>query len=126
MARDDAYRKAEKRIEKALRERATELNLSAMNLSELPESLRQLTQEMFVAGRQNDLPVGAAFALPYEDGAAVEINVTPTNATDFAHSHPSRVHQTEDLLSCAVPLLSCTSLPGRRAAEVSRASATRA
>ena len=51
MARDDAYRKAEKKIAKALRTGATELVLScewnakdSEKLTELPESLGQLTQ----------------------------------------------------------------------------------
>ena len=44
MARDEAYRKAEKKIEEALRTGATELDLSDMELTELPESLGQLTQ----------------------------------------------------------------------------------
>ena len=44
MARDQAYREAEKKIEAARRKGATELDLSEMKLTELPESLGQLTQ----------------------------------------------------------------------------------
>ncbi len=44
MARDEAYRKAEEKIEAARRSGATELNLSDMRLTELPESLGRLTQ----------------------------------------------------------------------------------
>ena len=44
MARVEAYRQAEKKIEKAQLSRARDLNLSGMNLVELPESLGQLTQ----------------------------------------------------------------------------------
>ena len=44
MARDEAYRKAEQKIEAARRSRATKLDLSDMGLTELPESLGQLTQ----------------------------------------------------------------------------------
>ena len=51
MARDKAYRKAEKKIEEALSSEATELDLSVKwdaeddeKLTELPESLEQLTQ----------------------------------------------------------------------------------
>lgn len=44
MARDEAYRQAEQKIEEARRSGATELDLSEMKLTELPESLRELTQ----------------------------------------------------------------------------------
>ncbi len=44
MARDEAYREAEKRIEAARRKGATKLTLRSIGLSELPESLGQLTQ----------------------------------------------------------------------------------
>ncbi len=44
MAKDKAYREAETKIEKARLSGATELDLSKNNLTELPESLGQLTQ----------------------------------------------------------------------------------
>jgi internalin A len=44
MARDEAYRKAERRIEKARREEATTLDLSGMNLTEVPEAIASFTQ----------------------------------------------------------------------------------
>ena len=44
MAKDKAYRKAEKMIAEAQRDNAEELNLSGMGLTELPESLGRLTQ----------------------------------------------------------------------------------
>jgi len=50
MARDEAYRNAEKKIEEARQSGATELDLTggyggeSPKLKELPESLRQLTQ----------------------------------------------------------------------------------
>lgn len=44
MARDKAYREAEKKIEEARQSGATKLNLSKMNLTELPDSLAQITQ----------------------------------------------------------------------------------
>jgi Leucine-rich repeat (LRR) protein len=44
MARDAAYLEAEKKIEEALKSGATELDLSNMKLTELPESIGQLTQ----------------------------------------------------------------------------------
>jgi internalin A len=44
MAQDEAYRRAEKKIEEALQSGAKELHLSGMSLTELPESLFQLTE----------------------------------------------------------------------------------
>lgn len=44
MARNGAYLEAEKEIEEALKSGATELNLSSMKLTELPESIGKLTQ----------------------------------------------------------------------------------
>jgi Leucine-rich repeat (LRR) protein/GTPase SAR1 family protein len=44
MARDQAYLEAEKKIEKVLKSGATELDLSSMKLTELPESIGQLKQ----------------------------------------------------------------------------------
>ena len=44
MARDEAYKLAEQKIQQALQSGATELDLSSMELTELPESLGQLTQ----------------------------------------------------------------------------------
>ncbi|MBN3948066.1 MAG: leucine-rich repeat domain-containing protein [Nostoc sp. NMS7] len=44
MARDQAYQKAEQRIEKARQEGATELDLSNMELTEVPEAIASLSQ----------------------------------------------------------------------------------
>lgn len=44
MSRNEAYRKAEVMIEEARRSGATSLDLSGMKLTELPESVGQLTQ----------------------------------------------------------------------------------
>ena len=44
MAQDEAYRRAEKKIEQARRSGATELDLSRMGLTALPESLAQPTK----------------------------------------------------------------------------------
>jgi len=44
MARDEAYTKAERKIEEARRSGAPQLRLGGMGLTELPESLGQLTQ----------------------------------------------------------------------------------
>ncbi|MDT4953465.1 MAG: hypothetical protein QOJ02_1603 [Acidobacteriota bacterium] len=57
MARDAAYRKAEKKIEEARRSGATELDLSKMKLTELPESLSQLTQLQSLVLSRNQLSV---------------------------------------------------------------------
>src|SRR5688500_13338907 len=43
MARDEAYREAEAKIEQARRSGATELGLRNMGLNELPEAIGQLT-----------------------------------------------------------------------------------
>ena len=43
MPHDQAYLEAEKKIEEALQSGATELDLRNMNLTELPESIGQLT-----------------------------------------------------------------------------------
>ena len=44
MAHNEAYYEAEKKIEEALKSGATELRLKGMELTELPESIEQLTQ----------------------------------------------------------------------------------
>lgn len=54
MSRDKAYRKAEERIERARKVGATRLSLAEMVLTELPESLSQLTQlQKLVLGGPN-------------------------------------------------------------------------
>jgi internalin A len=55
MARDAAYRKAEKMIEDARRSRAKELDFRMMELTELPESLGQLTQLQMLDISHNQL-----------------------------------------------------------------------
>jgi Leucine-rich repeat (LRR) protein len=55
MARDEAYRQAEKKIEEARRSGAKELHLVGMVLTELPESLGQLTQLQSLDLSQNEL-----------------------------------------------------------------------
>lgn len=54
MARDQAYRRAEKKIEEARRTGATKLYFTEMGLTELPESLGRLTQlqELHLRGNQ--------------------------------------------------------------------------
>ena len=54
MSWDQAYRRAEEKIEEARREGATELDLVEMGLTKLPESLSQLTQlQKLVLGGPN-------------------------------------------------------------------------
>ena len=55
MARDAAYRKAEKRIEAALESGATKLDLNNFGLTELPESLGRLTQLLELCLNDNKL-----------------------------------------------------------------------
>ncbi|MBN3925758.1 leucine-rich repeat domain-containing protein [Nostoc sp. NMS4] len=55
MARDRAYWEAEQRIEKARQEGAIELDLSDMQLSELPEAIASLTQLQQLYLRNNQL-----------------------------------------------------------------------
>ena len=54
MAKDKAYREAEKKIEEARRSGATELDFSGMRLTELPESIGKLTklQELYLTDNQ--------------------------------------------------------------------------
>ncbi|MBD2359214.1 leucine-rich repeat domain-containing protein [Tolypothrix sp. FACHB-123] len=54
MAREEAYKKAEQRIEKARREGAIELDLSFMQLTEIPEAIASLTQlqQLYLSGNQ--------------------------------------------------------------------------
>ncbi|MBI5952078.1 MAG: hypothetical protein HY865_10495 [Chloroflexi bacterium] len=44
MPKDEAYKQAEQKIQQALQSGATELDLRSMKLTELPESIGQLTQ----------------------------------------------------------------------------------
>jgi hypothetical protein len=55
MARDEAYQEAEQRIEAARQERATELNLSRMKLTEVPEAIAALTQLQVLGLSDNQL-----------------------------------------------------------------------
>jgi hypothetical protein len=55
MPHNKAYRRVEKKIEQARKEKATELDLSFMNLTELPDSLGQFKQLRVLAVYRNRL-----------------------------------------------------------------------
>lgn len=55
MAHDEAYRKAEKRIKQALRERATDLSLHGIGLTEVPESIVNLIELRVLSLSHNKL-----------------------------------------------------------------------
>jgi len=55
MPHDQPYLQAEKKIQQALRSGATSFELCSMNLTELPESIGQLTQLLFLDLRANRL-----------------------------------------------------------------------
>ena len=57
MARDEAYREAEKIIEEARQSGATELYLQGMNLTELPETLWELNQLQLLDLSHNTLTI---------------------------------------------------------------------
>jgi len=62
MARDEAYRQVEKKIEVARRSGANKLNLISMKLTELPESLGGLTQLQILNLSRNKLTAPALAA----------------------------------------------------------------
>ncbi|MEH2104845.1 hypothetical protein [Nostoc sp.] len=73
MARDKAYQKAEQRIEKARQEGAIELDLSNIELTEIPEMIASLTQLQLLylddiptdrTARSDRIPDWVARALP--------------------------------------------------------------
>ncbi len=55
MAHDDLYREAEKRIERARRDRITHLDLSNLNLTTLPEAIGNLTNLQYLVLTNNQL-----------------------------------------------------------------------
>ncbi|NCP88560.1 hypothetical protein GW829_14460, partial [bacterium] len=57
MAREDVYRKAEKKVEQAYRSLATELSLRGMGLTELPKLLAQLSHLQSLNLSENQLTV---------------------------------------------------------------------
>ena len=70
MARDEAYYQAEQKIEEALKSGATELDLREMNLTELPETLGQLTQLQWLNLSNNQLTT-----LPESLGQLIQLQV---------------------------------------------------
>ena len=84
MPKDQAYLKAEQKIAEALQSRATSLSLSTMQLTELPESIGQLTQltELNLSGNQlTTLPdsLGQLTGL-------VELNLSDNQISDLPSS----------------------------------------
>jgi hypothetical protein len=66
MARDEAYREAEQRIEAARQAGATELDLNFMELTEVPEAIAALTQLQRLG--LSDNPLNLDLAAAYEQG----------------------------------------------------------
>ena len=91
MAHDEAYYQAEKKIEEALKSGATELDLSYMRLSELPESFGQLTQL-----RELNLSVNKLTVLPEIIGQFTQLyflNLTSNKLSEL----PESIHQLTEL-----------------------------
>ncbi|ODG97604.1 hypothetical protein A4S05_12975 [Nostoc sp. KVJ20] len=81
MARDEAYREAEQRIEKARREGAVELELSDMELTEIPEAIASLTQLQQLDLSHNELtalPEALAFLTQLQ-----ELNLSENQLTEL-------------------------------------------
>jgi len=91
MGRDKAYREAEKKIEEARQAGATRLDLSAMNLTELPESLGQLTQLQTL-----DLAGNQLTALPQSLGQLTRLRILNLGGLGLT-SVPSLLKQLKEL-----------------------------
>ncbi|MCI0551320.1 MAG: leucine-rich repeat domain-containing protein [Anaerolineae bacterium] len=79
MVRDEAYREAEKKIQQALKSDATTLSLSDMKLTELPESIGQLTQLQSLNLSNNQLT-----ALPQSLGQIIQLQELDLQANQLA------------------------------------------
>ncbi len=86
MARDAAYQQAEEKIEAARQSGATELYLSQMKLTELPDSLGQLTQLQTLELSYNQLT-----ALPESLGQLTQLQTLEVN-TNRISSVPESFH----------------------------------
>jgi internalin A len=78
MPKDEAYLAAEKKIQQALQSGATELDLSSMKLTELPESIGQLTQLQILRLHRNQLTT-----LPDSVGMLRRLNYLSINENKF-------------------------------------------
>ncbi len=105
MARDEAYREAEQQIEEARQSGAKELALHGMLLTELPESLGQLTQLQSLYLSNNQLT-----ALPESLG-----QLTQLQSLDLSHNQltalPESLGQLKQLQSLSLYSNKLTALP---------------
>jgi hypothetical protein len=88
MARDRAYRKAEKKIKEARRSGATKLDLSEMKLTELPESLAQLTQLRVLTLYGNQLTTLANLPIATSDLNILELLLSKDVEIDEVEWNP--------------------------------------
>jgi GTPase SAR1 family protein len=105
MARDQAYRKAEKKIEAARRSGAKELNLSGIRLPELPESLGQLTQLQSLNLSSNQL-----MALPESLGQLTQLQSLDLHSNQLT-ALPKSLGQLTQLQSLNLFYNKLTALP---------------
>ena len=89
MTRDKAYRKAEQWIESAQQVGVTQLNLSLMNLTELPESLGKLSQLQYLDISDNQLTtlpesLGKLSQLQYLDISDNQLTTLPESLDDLS------------------------------------------
>jgi Leucine-rich repeat (LRR) protein len=105
MARDEAYRRAEERIEEALRFGAEQLDLSDMELTELPESVARLTRLRSLNVSKNQLTT-----LPKALGQLTQLrslNVSKNQLTTL----PKALGQLTQLQTLRLYLNQLTALP---------------
>ena len=105
MARDEAYYKAEKKIEEALRSGITELDFGKMGLTELPETIGQLTQLKWLNLSNNELTT-----LP-ESVSYLVLLETLTLPTNKLHILPEVLEKLKQLQSLDVSNNQLTVLP---------------
>jgi Leucine-rich repeat (LRR) protein len=106
MARDEAYRQAEKKIEEARRSVATELSLNDMELTELPESLGQLPQLQSL-----DLSSNQLTALPESLGQLPQLQSLDLSSNQLT-ALPESLGQLTQLRSLNLSQNQLVALPG--------------